>query len=78
MNAGELLVVVALPAGEVELSLAAVEDLAPGFDKEVQALVAALDRQPARLPGDVGRKREELLAFEGEAVALLACLGRAR
>src|SRR5215831_4985232 len=60
-------VVVAQRAREVELALAAVEGFASGFEKGLRLRVdLRVDRHPARLAGDVGGEREQLLALVGE------------
>src|SRR5262249_49272366 len=68
--AGEVLapvVVVALRARQVELTLAPVEGLLSRFEERLRLRVDLRRyRHPARLPPDVGGEREQLLALVGE------------
>src|SRR5260370_264593 len=74
-SAGKLLapiVVVTLCTGEIELSLALGEQLAAGLQEGLGALVVRdFDRHAARLPPDIGRECEQLLALEGKRRRLL-------
>src|SRR5215831_13369948 len=68
-DAGELLaptVIVAMRAGEIELTLAPLEDAPSRGNEGCEPGVAGLDGHPARLARDIDAEREELLALEGE------------
>src|SRR5215467_15236245 len=68
-NAGELLapvVIVAMYAGEIKLTLAPLEDVPSSGNERCEPGVAALDGHPARLAREIDAEREELLALEGE------------
>src|SRR6516165_3226032 len=68
-DAGELLapvVIVAMRAGEIELTLAPLEDAPSRGNEGCEPGVVALDGHPARLARDIDAEREELLALEGE------------
>src|SRR6185295_7423088 len=74
-RAGELLapvIVVALRAGEVELSLPLVEHVAAGLQERPRVfIVGDVDRHAAGLPPHIRREREQLLALERERRRLL-------
>src|SRR6267154_6401701 len=76
--AGEMLapvVVVALPARQVELALALVERGTALVDERYKArIVVGSDRLAARLQGDIGRQRQHFLALIGERLRLLVLL----
>src|SRR5215831_13213482 len=66
-------VVVAQRARQVELSLAAVEGFASGFEERLCLRVdLRRDRQAPRLARDVGGEREQLVALVGKRRRLLA------
>src|SRR5215467_5369860 len=68
-DAGKLLapaVIVAMRAGEIELTLAPLEDATSRGNEGCEPGVAALDGHPARLAREIDAEREELLALEGE------------
>src|SRR5690349_2978474 len=67
------IVVVALRAGEVELSLAPHEDRPTGVDEGLHArIIADRDRLAARLRRDIGGERQQLGILKGERRRLLS------
>src|SRR5262249_41725648 len=65
--------VVALRAGEVQLTLAQVEGRSPGLDERLHPrVVRDRDRHAARLPGEPRGQCEEIAAFVSERRGLLA------
>src|SRR5215467_8709586 len=73
-NAGELLapvVIVAMYAGEIKLTLAPLEDVPSSGNERCEPGVAALDGHAARLARDISAECEELLALKGEGGRML-------
>src|SRR5262245_24884167 len=65
-------IVMALRAGEIELSLALNEHLATGLQEGPRAFVVCdIDGQTARLISDISGEREQFLALEGKRRCLL-------
>jgi hypothetical protein len=66
-----VILVVTLRAGEIELALAAAEDLSPIRNGRAELIFVDRDRQAPRLEGAEGGQREQFPALIGQSRRLL-------